>query len=40
LLVLSWKIAGYYGLDHWLLPLLGTPWPSDESAPADQTAAA
>ena len=26
LLVLAWKTAGYIGLDHWLLPLLGTPW--------------
>src|SRR5438874_12107675 len=27
LLVLAWRIAGYYGVDRWLLPLLGTPWP-------------
>jgi hypothetical protein len=26
LLVLAWKTAGYYGLDRYLLPLLGTPW--------------
>jgi thiosulfate dehydrogenase [quinone] large subunit len=26
LLMLSWKVAGYYGLDRWLLPMLGTPW--------------
>lgn len=25
-LVLAWKIAGYYGLDRVLLPMLGTPW--------------
>lgn len=25
-LVLAWKVAGWYGLDRWLLPLLGTPW--------------
>lgn len=25
-LVLGWKVAGYYGLDRWLLPKLGTPW--------------
>ena len=24
--VLAWKTAGYYGLDRWLLPMLGTPW--------------
>ena len=27
LLVLAWKVAGYYGLDRWVLPYLGTPWP-------------
>jgi len=26
LLMLGWKVAGWYGLDRWLLPLLGTPW--------------
>jgi len=26
LLVLAWKTAGWYGLDRFLLPLLGTPW--------------
>jgi thiosulfate dehydrogenase [quinone] large subunit len=26
LLMLAWRIAGYYGLDSLLLPLLGTPW--------------
>jgi len=25
-LVLAWRVAGYYGVDRWLLPLLGTPW--------------
>lgn len=25
-IVLAWRVAGYYGVDHWLLPLLGTPW--------------
>ncbi|AGA57095.1 putative membrane protein [Thermobacillus composti KWC4] len=25
-LVLAWKTAGWYGLDRWALPLLGTPW--------------
>lgn len=25
-LVLGWKVAGYLGLDRWLLPMLGTPW--------------
>lgn len=26
LLILAWKVAGYYGVDRALLPLLGTPW--------------
>lgn len=26
LLVLAWKVAGYIGLDYYLLPMLGTPW--------------
>lgn len=26
LLILAWKVAGYIGLDRWLLPMLGTPW--------------
>lgn len=26
LIVLAWKSAGWWGLDRWLLPLLGTPW--------------
>ena len=26
LLMLGWKVAGYYGLDRVLLPALGTPW--------------
>lgn len=27
-IVLAWKVAGWYGLDRWALPLLGTPWSS------------
>ncbi len=26
LLILAWKTAGWIGLDHWVLPALGTPW--------------
>lgn len=26
LLILAWKIAGWYGADRWLLRWLGTPW--------------
>ena len=25
-IMLAWKVAGYYGVDRYLLPLLGTPW--------------
>ena len=25
-LVLGWKVAGYYGLDYFVLPALSTPW--------------
>lgn len=26
LLMLAWKVAGYIGLDYYVLPLVGTPW--------------
>lgn len=32
LLILAWKTAGYYGLDRFLLPQLGTPWRSGRDA--------
>jgi len=25
-LMLGWRVAGYYGIDRYLLPALGTPW--------------
>lgn len=31
LLVLAWKVAGYIGLDYYLLPMLGTPWRNQEA---------
>ncbi len=34
-LMLAWRVAGYYGVDRWLLPMLGTPW----RAPVAQRAA-
>ncbi len=37
LLVLAWKVAGWYGLDRWLLPAIGVPW--QWGAPADATIA-
>jgi thiosulfate dehydrogenase [quinone] large subunit len=38
-LILAWRVAGYYGLDRWLLPFLGTPWraPVAERPPAPHT---
>ncbi|MCC6614158.1 MAG: DoxX family membrane protein [Anaerolineae bacterium] len=33
-LVLAWKIAGWYGLDRYLLPWLGTPWQQEPEAVA------
>jgi thiosulfate dehydrogenase (quinone) large subunit len=31
-LILAWKVAGYYGADYFLLRWLGTPWDNDEPA--------
>jgi thiosulfate dehydrogenase [quinone] large subunit len=25
-LILAWRVAGWYGLDRYVLPKLGTPW--------------
>ncbi len=36
-LILAWKVAGYIGADHVLLPLIGTPW-GRERAPAAEPA--
>lgn len=32
LLVLAWKVAGYIGLDYWVLPVVGTPWRANPAA--------
>lgn len=41
-IVLAWRIAGWWGLDRWALPLLGTPWAPGRligrAAPARETA--
>ena len=29
LLILAWKTAGYYGLDRFILPKLGTTWENE-----------
>ncbi|MBZ0299473.1 MAG: hypothetical protein K8J31_07035 [Anaerolineae bacterium] len=40
LLILAWKVAGYYGLDRYLLRWLGTPWSSHvQPVPQDASAA-
>ncbi|BAD41392.1 DoxX family protein [Symbiobacterium thermophilum] len=33
LLLMAWKVAGYWGVDRWLLPALGTPWDRRPAAP-------
>jgi len=38
-LILAWKVAGYYGLDRYLLPLLGVPWHPAKPTPIAPTAA-
>lgn len=32
LLILAWKVAGYIGLDYFLLPALGTPWGREKTS--------
>jgi thiosulfate dehydrogenase [quinone] large subunit len=29
-IILAWRTAGFFGLDYYLLPLLGTPWKKGE----------
>jgi thiosulfate dehydrogenase [quinone] large subunit len=31
--MLAWRVAGYYGLDRYLLPKLGTPWRTGSQPP-------
>ncbi len=35
-LILGWKVAGYYGLDRYVLPMLGTPWQPGRTSPSSQ----
>lgn len=35
LLVLAWRVSGFWGLDRYLLPLLGTPWTGSFAFPLD-----
>lgn len=39
-LILAWRIAGYYGVDRYLLPLLGTPWTGSLARKAEETPSA
>jgi thiosulfate dehydrogenase [quinone] large subunit len=25
-IILAWRVAGFFGLDYWVLPAAGTPW--------------
>jgi len=36
LLVLAWKVAGYYGVDYFLLRWLGTPWEDRAPRPNEE----
>jgi len=36
-LILGWRVAGYYGIDRYLLPRLGVPWTSQR--PRERTVA-
>jgi thiosulfate dehydrogenase [quinone] large subunit len=38
-LILAWKVAGYFGADYILLPLIGTPWRGRREADAEQAPA-
>jgi thiosulfate dehydrogenase [quinone] large subunit len=39
LVILGWRVAGWWGLDRFLLPLLGTPWAPGRSATYGQDVA-
>ncbi len=38
ILMLAWKVAGWYGLDRVLLPFLGTPWGRNRTVLATSSA--
>jgi thiosulfate dehydrogenase [quinone] large subunit len=38
-LILAWRNAGYYGLDRWILPAIGTPWHRGELFDRDEQTA-
>lgn len=40
LIIAAWKVAGYYGVDRWLLPMVGTPWQRQVRVEASEQASA
>jgi thiosulfate dehydrogenase [quinone] large subunit len=38
-IMLAWKVAGYYGVDRYLLPMLGTPWHPGKVTPTSTRSA-
>lgn len=38
LLLMAWRVAGYWGVDRWLLPWLGTPWAKPVPLPEPKNA--
>ncbi|MEO7589232.1 MAG: hypothetical protein ABIS84_14535 [Arachnia sp.] len=30
-MIAAWRVTGDFGLDHWVLPLVGLPWSADSS---------
>ena len=34
LLILAWRVSGFWGIDRYLLPLLGTPWSGSFATPS------
>lgn len=39
-LILAWRVAGYYGIDRYLLPMLGVPWHRHDPATTQTPSAA
>lgn len=37
ILILAWKVAGWYGLDRYLLPMIGVPWHEKAATPPAPT---
>jgi thiosulfate dehydrogenase [quinone] large subunit len=37
-IIAAWRVAGYYGLDRWVLPTVGVPWTETGTAPSEPPA--